>query len=146
MDIIPVEAASVIEVVALFDDYNRPKDVPISEEVAQQTLQAIRDQHGEVYVAIIDNEIVGTYSIYCCFNLARATRPFGMIENVICKKGYRRQGIGKALMQHVISIAEAGGWYKVCLQTSSMSKRNIAFYTACGFTADKQGLQVRFNA
>ena len=118
MNIIPVEAASVMEVVALYNDYSRPKDAPISEETAQQTLQTIRDQHGEVYVAIIDNEIIGTYSMYCCFNLARATRPFGVIENVICKKSHRRQGIGKALMQHAISIAESGGWYKVCLQLS----------------------------
>ena len=135
-----------MEVVALYDDYNRPKDASISEKAELQSLQAIRDQYGEVYVAILDGEIVGTYSMYCCFNLARATRPFGVIENVICKTKYRRQGIGKALMQHAISIAESDGWYKVCLQTSSMSKRNIAFYNACGFTADKQGLQVRFNA
>jgi GNAT superfamily N-acetyltransferase len=101
---------------------------------------------GFVAVAVIDSVIVGSYSMYFCANLARAGRPFAVIENVIVVPSIRRRGIGRALMAHAQKSARDKDCYKVMLATGASRPENIKFYESCGFVGNKVGFQVRFGA
>jgi GNAT superfamily N-acetyltransferase len=135
------EVAAIVE---LYRGYNRPPAVEIELAELKRRFDEI-NRAGYVAVAMIDETIVGTYSMYFCANLARAGRPFAVVENVIVASSARRQGVGRALMEHAQQCARARDCYKVMLATGVDSERNIAFYEACGFVGNKIGFQVRFG-
>ena len=146
MKIAPVPAGRIEEVLRIYDTFDRPLDPPISTEEARDTLQHIRGQSGEVFVAMVDEAIVGTYTIHICHNLTRAGRPFAVVENVICAPSHRRQGVGTALMEHAASYARSQGCFKITLQSGAKREVTRSFYESCGFAADKWGYQIRFDA
>lgn len=69
-------------------------------------------------------------------NVTRSARPYAIIENVITDEARRGQGLGRALMREVLSIAWARGCYKAMLQTGSKEESTHVFYRACGFKGD----------
>jgi GNAT superfamily N-acetyltransferase len=144
MRIAPLPLDRVDEIFALYDSFDRPADRHLPKSQAVEALERIRRHEGEVFVAERDGKLVGTYSIYVCHNLARGGRPFAVIEHVVCLAGYRRQGIGRALMEHAITQARERGCYKVLLETGKSKPENHAFYEACGFKNDKRAYQIRF--
>ena len=145
MKIVPLDPARIEDVFRLYDGYNRPKAEAVTEETARSVLARIREQGGEVFVVLRDADLLGTYTIYVCQNLTHATKPFAVIENVICAPEVRRQGIGTRLMEHAKAYAIEQGCFKVMLQTGMDRERNHAFYESCGFSFDKRGYQVRFG-
>ena len=129
----------------LYAGYNRPPDP----KPATKDIQAIFDAiaaTGHLTVADIGGNIIGTYAMYICPNLARGGRPFGVIENVIVSAAWRREGAGRALMLHAQDSARAAGCYKLMLCTGQGRPGNLRFYEACGFVGDKIGYQVRYVA
>jgi len=76
-------------------------------------------------------------------NLTRGALPYGVIENVVTRKEYRRQGIGTRLLQHVLQEAWSLDCYKVMLMTGSRRKAIHQFYERAGF---KPGLKTAFLA
>jgi GNAT superfamily N-acetyltransferase len=145
MRIVPLPLDRVDEIFALYDSFDRPPDRHLPKSQAVEALERIRQHEGEVFVAEQDGKLVATYSIYVCHNLARGGRPFAVIEHVVCLAGYRRQGIGRALMEHASTQASERGCYKVLLETGKSKPENHAFYEACGFTNDKRAYQIRFG-
>lgn len=143
--ILPLPDDHIDDLFDLYDGYDRPPDPRMAHAEALSNLQAIRRQSGEIFVAMVDGALVGTYAIYICMNLNRSGRPFAVIENVICGAGYRRRGIGRALMEHAKGHAQEQGCYKVFLQTGATRAENHAFYEACGFQSAKLGFQARFG-
>lgn len=146
MIIISLPLDRAVEIFGLYDAFDRPADQHLLPAQATRVLQKIRGQGGDIVVAEVNGKFVGTYSIHICQNLARNGRPFGVIEHVVCLAEYRRQGIGRALMEHAILYAKEHDCYKVCLQTGQARRENHAFYEACGSKGDKRGYQVRFDA
>jgi GNAT superfamily N-acetyltransferase len=135
------EAAAVIDI---YRGYDRPPDREMDPHEIESRFAEI-NRSGFVAVAVIDTVIVGSYSMYFCANLARAGRPFAVVENVIVVPSIRRRGIGRALMAHAQYSAREKGCYKVMLATGASRPENIRFYEACGFVGNKVGFQVRYD-
>lgn len=133
----------VDKVIELYSGYDRlPDPKPPAEDI-----KAIFDSiafTGYLAVADIGGDIVGTYAMYICPNLARGGRPFGLIENVIVAVVWRRKGVGWALMIHAKDSARTAGCYKHMLCTGRDRAGNHSFYEACGFVGNKIGYQVRY--
>lgn len=55
-----------------------------------------------VYIALIDNKVVGTFALLIMDNLARMGTPSGIIEDVVVAKNYHSQGIGKMVMRYAM--------------------------------------------
>lgn len=146
MEIVPVPADRIDEVMRIYDTFGRPRDPPVSADTARGILQRIRAQAGEVFVATVNDTIVATYTIYVCENLTRSGRPFAVVENVICAPSHRRQRIGTALMEHAKVYAKTKGCFKVTLQSGAKREETRSFYESCGFSGDKRGYQIRFDA
>ena len=142
MHIEPLPDEMIGELFAIYDEKDRPNDDHPSTDKALQILSAIRAQGGEVFAAMQDGVLVGTYMITVCQNLTRGGMPFAVIENVFCKAAHRRTGIGRKLMHHARQYALDANCYKVFLQTGANRTENHAFYEACGFKSTKRGYQI----
>ena len=69
-------------------------------------------------------------------NLTRGCRPYGLIENVVTDAAFRRQGYGRAVLQHALKCGWQAECYKVMLLTGRKDARTSAFYESVGFDRD----------
>jgi GNAT superfamily N-acetyltransferase len=60
-------------------------------------------------------------------------RPYGLIENVVTRQGFRRRGFGRAAMEGAIARAAAADAHKIMLMTGT-ARGARGFYAALGFT------------
>ena len=88
-------------------------------------LRSARDE--EIYVAIAEGLIVGLAGFY---------RPQNFLHSLYVDA--RQQGIGKALLDHVVAIADG----PVSLKVQLPNRRAQAFYRREGFLALEQGRDV----
>jgi GNAT superfamily N-acetyltransferase len=108
--------------------------------VRAATWRAILDDpRMRVFVAEEAGQFVASCMLVTVTNLTRGCRPFGLVENVVTRSGYRRRGHGRAVLARALAEAWAAGCYKVMLLSAPTAAAR-AFYAACGFEAGtKQG-------
>lgn len=82
-----------------------------------------------IQVIEYDSKIIGAGSLFILNKLH--CNPFGQIEDVVITEKYRGLGLGKKMIERLISIAKERGCYKVVLNSLNHNK---SFYLACGFT------------
>jgi N-acetylglutamate synthase-like GNAT family acetyltransferase len=80
-----------------------------------------------------DSAPVACVTLHILPNMTYRAAPYGLIENVVTRHDQRGKGIGRGLMDHVLSQAEAAGCYKVMLLTG-VDRGAQVFYRACGFS------------
>lgn len=77
-------------------------------------------------------------------NLTRGARPYAVVENVWADPAQRRQGLGSAVLQELLSRCWAEGCYKVMLLSGSQRSAAHEFYERNGFDKEaKQGFIIR---
>jgi N-acetylglutamate synthase-like GNAT family acetyltransferase len=93
------------------------------------------------YVAERQGRIAATAMLAVVPNLTRGGRPYGLIENVVTDQAFRRRGIGRELLRHLMQDAERLGCYKLMVLTDVHRPGVLDFYRAAGFkTGIKNGL------
>ncbi|SQD92497.1 conserved protein of unknown function [Candidatus Bipolaricaulis anaerobius] len=118
---IDVQKVAVIAEQAFFQIY--PFDWMAN---AEALAKASISQKATVLVAEIGEDIVG----YC--NL-RKWPAGGWIDQIAVAQKNLRQGIGRTLVNHIISEARTKGYWKVSLITAESDVRSSRFFKACGF-------------
>ncbi|WP_425470069.1 GNAT family N-acetyltransferase [Saccharospirillum alexandrii] len=146
LDVRQIQASEVEEVLDLIDTFNRPQAPRPAIEELQVIYKSILESGGCIVGAFCNTSMVGTCTVNLCPNLSWSGRPYAIIENVIVAREYRNLGFGKALLKFGKDFAQSAGCYKVALMTGSNDPATHRFYSSAGFTANKQGYQVRFNA
>jgi GNAT superfamily N-acetyltransferase len=97
------------------------------------------------FVAVDNSKVISTCNITLVPNLTRQGRSFAIIENVITDPGYRRQGIGKRVIESAVRYAKENNCYKVVLLSSAKRTESHKFYESIGFNGDsKKGFEIRF--
>lgn len=86
-----------------------------------------------VYVALIDNNVVGTFALLIMDNLAHMGTPSGIVEDVAVDHEYHGQGIGKKMMEFVMEKCQEYGCYKVILSSNLKRTKAHKFYESLGF-------------
>ncbi|MEM9161155.1 MAG: GNAT family N-acetyltransferase [Verrucomicrobiota bacterium] len=71
-------------------------------------------------------------------NLTRACRPYGLIENVVSRRQFRRRGFAKAVLERALDFAKEKGCYKVMLLSGRREEGVRRFYESCGFDPDSK--------
>lgn len=124
-----------------------PDDLPIELENARRIFGSIlASREVEVWVAVHGGLIVASCVSITVPNLTRGGRSFVVIENVVTKSEYRRRGIGRRLLKHVIDLSHQRGAYKVMLQSGSNKESTKSFYKGLGFRDnEKTAFVIRDN-
>lgn len=118
----------------------RVKSLP---ENARQILEElIASQDCDVLVAKVNDEIVGTATIFYLKNPAHG-KPYAFLEGVVVDEKSRKRGIGTALSQKAIDRVRQKNCYKIIF-TAGMDRADIhKFYEDLGFK--KWGLEFRMD-
>jgi GNAT superfamily N-acetyltransferase len=130
---------------ALYRQLN-PEEEPIDLEKAHSIWDATEKSNSTKYFVALDGtRVVSTCNITLIPNLTRDGRSFAIIENVITDQAYRKQGIGKKIMQQAIECAKESNCYKVVLLSSTKRTEAHGFYESIGFNGNsKRGFEIRF--
>jgi GNAT superfamily N-acetyltransferase len=112
-----------------------PEDPLLDESRAQSIWDSIEANDGLRYFVVVDGQkLVSTCNIAIVPNLTRNGASWAVIENVVTDEAYRRQGIGKRLMEMAIEFAKSRGCYKVCLLSNSTRAGAHKFYEELRFS------------
>jgi len=87
-----------------------------------------------LYVALMDERIVGTFTLLIMNNVIHNGAPSGIAEAVAVDPDHQGQGIGRAMMQWAIAQCQAAGCYKLVISAHLNRDRAHAFYESLGFT------------
>lgn len=82
------------------------------------------------------NEIVATALLCLCQDVMYQRQPFAVVENVVVSADYKREGIGKSLMDYIEGFCLQKDCSKIMLQTSNENRDARDFYTAMGYDPD----------
>ena len=84
-----------------------------------------------VYVAELNGEVVGfgALSPY----KERAAYRTSVENSIYVRRDLGRQGIGRAILGHLLDTAEEGGFHAVIARITTLSEASIALHSALGF-------------
>lgn len=125
---------------ALLDLYGHlhPSDNPLPNQdiVDQLWATILQNPNLKYFGAFVDDTLVSSCTLSMTPNLTRGCRPYGVIENVVTHPRFRRQGLGKAVLQQALADARFMGCYKVMLLTGRKDEETYKFYESAGFNRD----------
>ncbi len=103
------------------------------------------DPNRYYFVVEVDGVLVSSSTLVIIDNLTRSGRPFGLIENVVTHKEYRKRGYGTAILHKALEVAKNNDCYKVVLLTGRKEESVLRFYERVGFEKGiKTGFIIRF--
>lgn len=70
-----------------------------------------------VFGAEVDGTLRAIVTLHLLPNVTWGARPYGLIENVVTSRAYRRRGLGRAVLEAAIKAAWHADAYKVMLMT-----------------------------
>ena len=96
---------------------------------AEDFLEMAEADYAYYYVAEVDGEIAG-----CCG--VRNMAGEGEITNVVVAEKFRRQGIGRALMEYMLKETPGNGIGECTLEVRVSNAPAIALYESLGFRGE----------
>jgi GNAT superfamily N-acetyltransferase len=107
--------------------------LPAETEVEAKWQEIVTDRKIHCIVADCEGKLVASCVLIIIPNLTRGAKPYGLIENVVTHAEYRKQGIGRELLQYALKIAWDHRCYKVMLLTGRKDEATLRFYENSGF-------------
>jgi glucosamine-phosphate N-acetyltransferase len=91
------------------------------------------------YVALMDDKVVGTASVFIEPKFIHEGGVVGHIEDVSINADYQKHGIGRALVEHLLSVCRTHNCYKVILDCAESV---IPFYERIGFHRWERAMRI----
>jgi ribosomal protein S18 acetylase RimI-like enzyme len=98
-----------------------------------------------VFVALVDQAIVGTYALLIMENMAKRDRRSGVVENVAVHPLHQGRGVGRAMMQHALEQCRQADCYKLTLSSNLKRADAHRFYDALGFERHGYSFRVQLS-
>jgi len=134
---IVIRKANNEDLSGILEIYNQPdmdNGKTLSEEQAKVIFKKISTYPNyEIFVAVDDKKIVGTFALAIMDNLAHMGATSGLIEDVIVKTDVQNNEIGKQMMKYAIGYCREYGCYKVALSSNIKREKAHHFYKSLGF-------------
>lgn len=133
-----------------------PRIVELYEELTEEKLSVSQDTVNRVFdeieampnqeflVAEKDGFVVGTLFVQITPNLSHGARPWAILENMIVDSRYRRQGIGRQLVESALERCREAGCYKIQLLSNKKRREAHQFYRTIGFEDSALGFRLYF--
>ena len=118
-----------------------PWDRAPGDRTAEVFREVLADRRRRFLVAEEAGELVGTADVVVVPNLTHAARPVAFVENVVVTSGRRGHGIGHALMEEVLRVADEAACYKVQFLSNKGRTRAHSFYARLGFQPSSEGFR-----
>ncbi len=97
----------------------------------------------QVFGLFEGGQLASMLTLHLLPNVVWDARPYGLIENVVTRACFQRQGLGRRVMQAAIKSAWDADAYKIMLMTGQRRGAK-GFYEAVGFCAkDKFAMVMR---
>ena len=110
-----------------------PEDPDLSIEQAKPAWSALlTSPMSTVVVADADGFAAASCVLVIVPNLTRGARPFALIENVVTDPGYRKRGLGTAVLHFAMQAAWQQRCYKVMLSSGRTDEATLRFYENAG--------------
>jgi GNAT superfamily N-acetyltransferase len=101
-----------------------------------------RDSRNDLMIAILRQQVVGTYQVTYIPYMSRGGNERCLIEAVRVAPNLRGKGIGQAMMQHALKEAKQRGCLMAQLTTDKRREDAHRFYRALGFVASHEGMKL----
>lgn len=125
--------------------------IQLLEQFKNENLKVSGPQFQDFVSQLNDNHIVlviqDQQEIICCGTILIETKllhnmgKVGHIEDIITHSSYRGQGLGKQIIQSLVSYGKDRGCYKIILDSNNT---NIPFYEKCGFIRKENQMALYF--
>ena len=102
-------------------------------------MNEIEENKNIKYFGAVENgKVLST--CYCVIipNLTNFNQPICFVENVVTDKNYRKQGLGKRVIEKAIETAKENNCYKVILLSGIARKEAHQFYEKIGFNGESK--------
>lgn len=97
---------------------------------ARDVLRARNALGVRTYVALVEDRVAGSASLFVEPKFIHGGGKVGHIEDVVVHEDSQGRGIGKKLVEHATTEARAAGCYKCILACTPANK---TFYEKCGY-------------
>ena len=87
---------------------------------------------GQLFVARIEDQVAAMASLLFTVSTAEGGRV-GLVEDVIVRAAWRREGLGRGLLEHVTDWARANGCLRLTLLADRENAPALEFYHRLGF-------------
>ena len=104
--------------------------------VPERIAELAASENTHLLVCDDGEEILATALVCLCQDVMFGNQPFALIENVVVSAKYKREGIGKSMMDYIEAFCLQKNCSKIMLQTSSKNRDARDFYTAMGYDPD----------
>ncbi len=89
-------------------------------------------ERGRIFVERRGDTVAAMVNLLFIANVTRGGRSI-LLEDLIVRRAFRRQGIATALLRYAFAYAKASGAADLTLLTDATNERAIALYTKMGF-------------
>ncbi|EFH09075.1 GNAT family N-acetyltransferase [Pseudoroseomonas cervicalis] len=110
-----------------------PEDPVVGPAEAAEAWAALL-RRADVVLAEAGGMPVASCTLVVVPSIMRGLRPYALVENVVTHAGWRRHGLGHAVLGAALERARDAGCYKVMLATGSKNPGTLRFYETAGFT------------
>ena len=129
---------------------NRPDvyldtDTPLSEERFEELLH---DENAKIFAA--ENTESGELLAYCIFeimvvddNQIQVPSEFAYVSDFCVKSGYRKNGIGRILFEHMKDYVKSEGISSLQLTAWEFNQSAIQFYESMGMTTRNRTMELQ---
>ncbi|MDQ3249799.1 MAG: GNAT family N-acetyltransferase [Chloroflexota bacterium] len=128
----PADAAAILRLNEAFNDV---RSTP--EQITEQLARCAGIE--TLYLAEVDTEMgtraVGMASLRLWPCICDPV-PYAELTELFVEEAYRRNGVGRTLVEHVEGVAQAAGAHQLVLLTAFNNRRAHAFYHRLGFAMD----------
>jgi GNAT superfamily N-acetyltransferase len=127
--------SDLLAILSLHRELENPETVvTLSLEQARKIFERIGGYPNyKIFLAQIEEQIVGTFALLLMDNLAHNGSPSGVVEDVVVASNWQGNGIGKAMMTFARERCHNYGCYKLVLSSNSKRTKAHQFYESLGF-------------
>ena len=147
LKVIRIRKATVQDIpriLELYEELTEEKQTVSPETIGLVFTEILAMPNHELLTAEKDDYVVGSLLLQIVPNLSHNARPWGILENMIVDSRYRRQGIGRQLLEYALNSSRSAGCYKVQLISDNRRYEAHIFYRSMGFEESALGFRRYF--